>query len=703
MRVGTTTIVHLSDVHLSRRTFEGESSSTDGSHASEQALKALQRSLAQIEYDVLVISGDLTDDGELNSYLLFQTWIESRLSQNEESVGLCLKGSARRQYCVVPGDTDRARVDGLAAFDKRYDRNIRWKPSIFCPVPVEFCLLDSITDSASHKAGFLDCSKARHPSASDDTVKIAVMHHYLFPPPGCEADPSRELSNADDALAYINGANYHAVLCGHAHRHWFEVAPLHLLLRIAARPRALRRTWRRLVQWWLRKQVDEHSNGSLQDINRRNHPCKNGNPVSFDKYTEYLFLRGVKSIKLPPPEECKNAKKFYENLEPYTNDCLAELRALSQKRLALSFASSVSSVARRDTWGYSVIELTIAESGRPQAACRRYDYKDGDFVESSRSAAPSLLGSPDSRTKLRHWESMQMRADVAWLVPLEEEYRQADEVLRAQGINCRSDKRDGVWIYFFERPDAKGRQYNCAITFVDVQGGESMAVRAGKVRTALTPRFAALVGIAGGLSKDVRLGDVIAPREVRAYLHRAKAESKSAGEIQKDWELKLGGSTVGTTSSMVDDIANFRYASRESYEDWSASASRLCEELVPADKRKDLIASHLLRASPEILTGNLACGDIVGAAKGFSDWLKAASDRNYLGIETESPGLLRAMQGELDSGSVVIFRGVSDFADERKAELEEIKDGSLRKLAMRNAFCLSLRYFDEFIARQPVE
>ena len=87
--------------------------------------------------------------------------------------------------------------------------------------------------------------------------------------------------------------------------------------------------------------------------------------------------------------------------------------------------------------------------------------------------------------------------------------------------------------------------------------------------------------------------------------------------------------------------------------------------------------------SPAFAVGPIASGPVVAAAKRFVAWVRS-TNRNYLGLEMESGGVLAAVYGRTDPTRSLVLRGISDFGDSRKKELDAISAGGLRRYAMRN-------------------
>ena len=77
---------------------------------------------------------------------------------------------------------------------------------------------------------------------------------------------------------------------------------------------------------------------------------------------------------------------------------------------------------------------------------------------------------------------------------------------------------------------------------------------------------------------------------------------------------------------------------------------------------------------------------MVGRTTFFVDWLKNRRDRKYLALEMESAGIMTAAHTR--ATSTLIIRGISDYCDDRKKELDKIGNGVLRRYAMSNAIAL---------------
>ena len=142
----------------------------------------------------------------------------------------------------------------------------------------------------------------------------------------------------------------------------------------------------------------------------------------------------------------------------------------------------------------------------------------------------------------------------------------------------------------------------------------------------------------------------------------------------------------------VNHAKNLRYAYPLAAETWFNACSRRLLESLDEDTREEMLDANLIRTTPEIRTGNIASGPIVGATDVFVDWLKERRDRKYLALEMEAAGVLSAAHAR--STETLIIRGISDYSDARKAELDRIGKGALRRYAMNNAIDLLWAYLD---------
>lgn len=99
-------------------------------------------------------------------------------------------------------------------------------------------------------------------------------------------------------------------------------------------------------------------------------------------------------------------------------------------------------------------------------------------------------------------------------------------------------------------------------------------------------------------------------------------------------------------------------------------------------------ASALVRGEPDYSVGPIASGPVVSAATGFSRWVRQRN-RQCAAIEMEGSGVAEAIY-QHGGTNMLIVRGISDFADERKQQLDatpaaHAEDSAWRRYATLNA------------------
>jgi nucleoside phosphorylase len=244
--------------------------------------------------------------------------------------------------------------------------------------------------------------------------------------------------------------------------------------------------------------------------------------------------------------------------------------------------------------------------------------------------------------------------DLGLIIPLREEFDCARRVF-AFGPQQRED---GSYLYPFSVPGSDLR--GIAVVLYDMGAAISGVTAAGLLSRFDLPLLA-LMGIAGALDGDLRLGDAVVARAVDPYFHRAKARPDAAGD---GFEFDSGGTAWRAGRDLVRFADNFRYRASDpgEFAGWQARGE---ERRKAAGLPGDGIYS---RGRPDYLVAPVASGEIVSAAAGFSRWLRT-HHRECAAIEMEAGGVAQAVF-EHGAADMIIVRGISDFADERKSELD---------------------------------
>jgi len=156
-------------------------------------------------------------------------------------------------------------------------------------------------------------------------------------------------------------------------------------------------------------------------------------------------------------------------------------------------------------------------------------------------------------------------------------------------------------------------------------------VPAAQAATSFLSRFdvsvLALVGIAGALHKDLRLGDVVVASSVDSYLVAGKAADESAGA---GFRIDRASHSIPLGNSLKTFINHFRYTDRgEPYARWRTGTQKPATDLTePAAAKAAAAADYYLMP--------VATGDLVVGSEAFAQWLR---DGNRLrgAVEMEAP------------------------------------------------------------------
>lgn len=269
--------------------------------------------------------------------------------------------------------------------------------------------------------------------------------------------------------------------------------------------------------------------------------------------------------------------------------------------------------------------------------------------------------------------------DLGIVIALKEEFREFMALLPVQPTSER-DPQTGQYAYVFELPGS-GRR--CVVTLIGEMNPEPAALQTERLLSHWAPRAVVMLGIAAGIHPDVRVGDVVIASQVDNYLATAKAQGGSTPDA---FEFSLGGTVFHADFNFVTQVRNFEFFAREVFSRWQQECAQVLAELVPAEAvRTALLQKRLVRAAPDLLDAHLASDSVVGAAQQFTQWLRSKRDRNLKALDMESAGFMAAAVRRMEPARTLVIRGISDYGDERKHDLDAVGEGALRRYAMRNA------------------
>ncbi len=182
------TIVQISDIHVMTP------------HFSKELEVNVVEEVNSLSPDLLVVTGDLTDDGLYYQY--------------EEALSLLEKFDVKRKL-VVPGNHD-SRNAGHMVFEELF--GTRYPLQTVGSVRVAG--VDSTEpDLDDGHVGRLAYGIVRRSLEGFKGVRAVALHHHLVPVPGTGRERNIP-SDAGDFLKLLSDLKVHIVLCGHKHVPW---------------------------------------------------------------------------------------------------------------------------------------------------------------------------------------------------------------------------------------------------------------------------------------------------------------------------------------------------------------------------------------------------------------------------------------------------------------------------------------------------
>ena len=261
---------------------------------------------------------------------------------------------------------------------------------------------------------------------------------------------------------------------------------------------------------------------------------------------------------------------------------------------------------------------------------------------------------------------MAKRFDIGLIVPLKEEFEYLAKV-------CPITSSESFEGSFFYSLDFGGCDVRVVSGFVGEMGPLPAAQRTEKLLRFADVELLVVLGLAGGLDDKVKLGDVVVASEICEFLAESKAVPARGG---KGFRLKYSGRRWPLNYRLREAVNNFSLCGSAFSEDYRAELRELYESLrIPRQQRR------LGSESPDYHVGHIASGDIVGAAEAFAVELLGI-DRKFLALEMEAAGVAKTAHDRNTAKKLLVVRGISDFADERKTSLDVQARGNWRLYAM---------------------
>ncbi|MEH8019230.1 metallophosphoesterase [Rheinheimera muenzenbergensis] len=330
------TIIHISDLHLSEELLSSKSEELKFKHRyghDIRSFKALDNFLRKEDWDILVVTGDISRIGNKSSFLLARNWLENEFDDSDMNVGLNLSKMKSKSYVIVPGNHDRfnggVAQKNLDNYYQQFGPKIESDTAVDVQVDgvsIRFHLFDSTIENGDFGTGEIEEKDLVERDFCGADVNLALLHHHFIQPPNHEREYGSELLNSHDVAAYMVAAGFDGVLFGHTHKSYLERHSYEVLKKIVADQRKAKgfmdRVKRRIVKFPIIKKLNfafEHNKEGSCLVSYKREKAKNGQYPNMASYFDYLFLKG-KGFDLAGPEAFNSVKGFYDQMERISSD-----------------------------------------------------------------------------------------------------------------------------------------------------------------------------------------------------------------------------------------------------------------------------------------------------------------------------------------------------------------------------------------------
>lgn len=270
--------------------------------------------------------------------------------------------------------------------------------------------------------------------------------------------------------------------------------------------------------------------------------------------------------------------------------------------------------------------------------------------------------------------------DFLLVIALQEEF---DYIRQVLPLGSQARSVDSWTYYRASLSHISGRILTGAVCCVGTMGVEEADAATTALIKAIRPKLVISIGISGLISDELHIGDVVVATDVQDYLDRSKIHQPDPSNPLTFEDIDFAGQSVRTTESIWRFITEFKYRYKDDWEVWQQNSEARINQL-ELQSLNVLRDCKLIADRPQVHVGSCACGPVLVASRDFKQVLKQRN-RNFLAVDMESYGVLRAIDRSEKHIETLVIRGISDFSDERKKELDGIDKGQLRRYATQNA------------------
>ncbi|HYD80382.1 MAG TPA: metallophosphoesterase [Paucimonas sp.] len=378
------TVFHISDLHISEHLLRGAEKGFYFPHRyghNVQAFLALDDIVKRSDWDLLLITGDISRIGNIQSFESVRNWLENEILFGETRVGLNLSKKPGRKYLVIPGNHDRfggRMVQGsLDLYHGEFPvirsgsverLNIRGNK-----VNVHF--YDSTTPDGGFAYGRIEPKAMVPKTLSDDEIDLALLHHHFIQPPKHARERATELTNCAEVAAYMLNVGFDGIFFGHTHKGYIGQPSVEILSGMLNDRRKIPRFWNRFFPKFLLRKREEDCL-----VSYRREAAQNGQLPTLESYFDYLYLV-QQGHALAGPASFASIRGFYDQMKKASADerIATLLERAKRKQILISLAPSACQ-AEAEWNGFHVVRFQRQPDGRLGASWERFEFDGSDFV-----------------------------------------------------------------------------------------------------------------------------------------------------------------------------------------------------------------------------------------------------------------------------------------------------------------------------------
>jgi len=229
-----------------------------------------------------------------------------------------------------------------------------------------------------------------------------------------------------------------------------------------------------------------------------------------------------------------------------------------------------------------------------------------------------------------------LKIDFAVIATLDEEYKAVKEVFQLQEKDLKTEKN---FSYYYKKIEEVG----VAFFKFPERGNSNSSSQTTEIIRNFSPRFIILVGIAGGVKKNINLGDVAVSDNLKYYEYK---------KISKEREEPRDISIEPPSNELKDII---QYVG----EGWK-------------DKIKTSRPDEKLKEEPKVVHGLIMSGETILSGKVRGKVPQYIFDiiisEKPIAFETEAGGVAKACYQTNHSSDYIVIKGISDYVDVKESQ-----------------------------------